>query len=97
VTGAPKIRSMEIIAELETSPRGIYCGSAGYIGFDGTMDTNILIRTIFSSGDWLQFGAGGGIVADSIPNEEYNETLNKASGIIKAIRSHEDLARLVRI
>lgn len=97
VTGAPKIRSMEIIAELETSPRGIYCGSAGYIGFDGTMDTNILIRTIFSSGDWLQFGAGGGIVADSIPNEEYNETLNKASGIIKAIRSHEDLARLFRI
>ena len=94
VTGAPKIRSMEIISELETSPRGIYCGSAGYLGFDGSMDTNILIRSIFSSGKWLQFGAGGGIVADSKPEDEYLETLNKASGIIKAIRSHPDSVKL---
>lgn len=94
VTGAPKIRSMEIISELETSPRGIYCGSAGYLGFDGSMDTNILIRSIFSSGKWLQFGAGGGIVADSNPEDEYLETLNKASGIIKTIRSHPDSIKL---
>lgn len=97
VTGAPKIRSMEIISELETSPRGIYCGSAGYLGFDGSMDTNILIRSIFSSGKWLQFGAGGGIVADSKPEDEYLETLNKASGIIKAIRSHPDSVKLFQL
>lgn len=97
VTGAPKIRSMEIISELETSPRGIYCGSAGYLGFDGSMDTNILIRSIFSSGKWLQFGAGGGIVADSKPEDEYIETLNKASGIIKAIRSHPDSVKLFQL
>jgi len=94
VIGAPKIRSMEIIAELEQSPRGIYCGCMGYLGFEGSMDTNILIRTIFSSQGWLQFGAGGGIVADSMPQDEYQETLNKASGIIKAIRSHPDFAKL---
>jgi len=96
VTGAPKIRSMEIISELETSPRGIYCGSAGYLGFDGSMDTNILIRSIFSSQKWLQFGAGGGIVADSNPNDEYLETLNKASGIIQTIRSHPDSINLIQ-
>ena len=95
VTGAPKIRSMEIISELETSPRGVYCGSAGYLGFDGSMDTNILIRSIFSSEKWLQFGAGGGIVADSKPDDEYLETLNKASGIIKAIRSHPNSTKLL--
>ncbi len=97
VTGAPKIRSMEIISELETSPRGIYCGSAGYLGFDGSMDTNILIRSIFSSEKWLQFGAGGGIVADSKPDDEYLETLNKASGIIKAIRSHPNSTKLIQL
>jgi anthranilate/para-aminobenzoate synthase component I len=61
------------------------------------MDTNILIRSIFSSEKWLQFGAGGGIVADSKPDDEYLETLNKASGIIKAIRSHPNSTKLIQL
>ena len=65
MTGAPKVRAMEIIAELEPTARGPYCGSLGYIGFDGSMDTNILIRTFTSGRGWLQFPVGGGIVADS--------------------------------
>ena len=69
VTGAPKVRAMEIIAELEPTARGPYCGCLGYVGFDGSMDTNILIRTITAGRGWLQFPVGGGIVADSpIPN-----------------------------
>jgi para-aminobenzoate synthetase component 1 len=85
VTGAPKIRAMEIIAELEPTVRGPYCGSLGYIGFDGNMDTNILIRTATIGGGWMQFPVGGGIVADSIPEREYEETWHKAQGILKAI------------
>ena len=61
------------------------------------MDTIILIRSIFSSEKWLQFGAGGGIVADSNPNDEYLESLNKASGIIQAIRSHPDSSNLIQL
>ena len=67
VTGAPKIRAMEIIAELEPTARGPYCGSLGYIGFDGAMDTNMLIRTFTLGRGWMQFPVGGGIVADSVP------------------------------
>jgi len=85
VTGAPKIRAMEIIAELEPTSRGAYCGSLGYIGFDGNMDTNILIRTITMGKGWMQFPVGGGIVADSVPEREYEETWHKAAGILKAI------------
>jgi para-aminobenzoate synthetase component I len=85
VTGAPKIRAMEIIEELEKSPRGFYCGSLGYIGFDGQMDTNILIRTFTLQGGWLQFSVGGGIVADSVPELEYEETLHKAEGLFRAL------------
>ena len=88
VTGAPKVRAMQIIAELEKSPRGIYCGSLGYLGFNGAMDTNILIRSIYSSRGWLQFGSGGGIVSDSVPQSEYQEMLTKASGLIRAIKNH---------
>ena len=87
VTGAPKVRAMEIIAELEPTARGPYCGSLGYIGFDGSMDTNILIRTFTAGRGWLQFPVGGGIVADSTPEDEYAETLHKAEGMLRALRT----------
>ena len=86
VTGAPKVRAMEIIAELEPTARGPYCGALGYLGFDGTMDTNILIRTFTMSQGWIQFPVGGGIVADSDPEHEYEETLHKAEGLVRALR-----------
>jgi para-aminobenzoate synthetase component 1 len=86
VTGAPKVRAMEIIAELEPTARGPYCGSLGYIGFDGNMDTNLLIRTFTMGRGWLQFPVGGGIVADSTPEAEYEETLHKAEGLLRALR-----------
>jgi para-aminobenzoate synthetase component 1 len=85
VTGAPKIRAMEIIAELESAARGPYCGSLGYLGFDGTTDTNILIRTVTAGRGWFQFPVGGGIVADSIPEHEYQETWHKARGLLRAL------------
>ena len=85
VTGAPKIRAMEIIAELEPTARGAYCGSLGYIGFDGSMDTSILIRTFTCGRGWIQFPVGGGIVAQSSPEREYEETLHKAEGMIRAL------------
>jgi len=85
VTGAPKIRAMEIIAELEPHARGAYCGSLGYIGFDGSMDTNILIRTFTIGKGWIQFPVGGGIVADSDPEREYEETWHKAAGLLRAL------------
>ncbi len=85
VTGAPKVRSMEIIAELEPTHRGAYCGSLGYVGFDGSMDTNILIRTFTKEGQALAFPVGGGIVADSQPLLEYEETLHKAAGLLQAL------------
>ena len=79
ITGAPKIRAMEIITELEGTTRGAYCGAIGYVGFDGTMDTNIAIRTLSVNGGRLAFNVGGGIVADSDPALEYEETLVKAA------------------
>ncbi|MGF1578632.1 MAG: aminodeoxychorismate synthase component I [Gemmataceae bacterium] len=85
VTGAPKVRAMEIITELEQTARGSYCGSLGYIGFDGNMDTNILIRTFTVGGGWIQFPVGGGIVADSVPEKEYEETWHKAKGSMEAL------------
>lgn len=85
VTGAPKIRAMEIIAELEPTVRGAYCGSLGYIGPGGQMDTNILIRTITAARGWWQLPVGGGIVAQSNPHEEYDETWHKAAGLLKAL------------
>jgi para-aminobenzoate synthetase component 1 len=86
VTGAPKVRAMEIIAELEPTARGPYCGSLGYLGFDGTMDASILIRTFTAGRGWVQFPVGGGIVADSDPEREYEETLHKAEGLLRALR-----------
>ncbi|MBA4067378.1 MAG: aminodeoxychorismate synthase, component I [Isosphaera sp.] len=85
VTGAPKVRAMEIIAELEPTARGPYCGSLGWVGFDGAMDTNILIRTFTAGRGWVQFPVGGGIVADSDPAREYEETLHKAAGLLRAL------------
>jgi para-aminobenzoate synthetase component 1 len=85
VTGAPKIRAMEIIAELEPTARGPYCGSLAYLGFDGTMDSNILIRTLTAGRGWVQFPVGGGIVADSMPEREYEETWHKAEGLLRTL------------
>ena len=85
VTGAPKVRAMEIIAELEPTARGPYCGSLGYVGFDGSMDTSILIRSFAFAGGWYAFPVGGGIVADSRPDMEYDETLHKAAGMLRAL------------
>jgi para-aminobenzoate synthetase component 1 len=85
VTGAPKIRAMEIIAELEPTVRGPYCGSLGYLSVGGQMDTSILIRTITSAHGWWQLPVGGGIVAQSNPQDEYNETWHKAAGMIRAL------------
>jgi para-aminobenzoate synthetase component 1 len=85
VTGAPKIRAMEIIAELEPTVRGAYCGSLGYIGLDGQLDTSILIRTITAADGWWQLPVGGAVVADSKPREEYDETWHKAAGMLRAL------------
>ena len=85
ITGAPKIRAMQIIDEIEPHRRGPSYGSLGYIGFDATMDVNIIIRTALLRGDELQFHVGGGIVADSQPALEYQETLNKAGGLLAAL------------
>ena len=84
ITGAPKVRAMQIITELEQTARGPYCGSAVLMGFNGTMQSNILIRTMTAAGGWLQFPVGSGIVADSVPELEYEETLHKAQGILQA-------------
>ena len=85
ITGAPKVRAMEIIAELEPSRRGVYCGSIGYISTTGVMDTSIVIRTYQAIGDTVYFSVGGGIVADSDPEQEYRETLDKARALIDAL------------
>jgi para-aminobenzoate synthetase component I len=85
ITGAPKVRAMEIIAELEPTARGPYCGSLCWIGFDGAMDSSILIRTMTAAHGWLQFPVGGGIVADSHPDREYEETLHKAAGMLRVV------------
>jgi para-aminobenzoate synthetase component 1 len=83
ITGAPKKRAMEIIEQLEPQRRGVYCGSIGYIGWDGNMDTNIAIRTLIYSNGEIHCSVGGGIVADSNAAAEYQETLDKAAGMLK--------------
>jgi para-aminobenzoate synthetase component 1 len=85
ITGAPKVRAMEIIAELEPSRRGVYCGSIGYVSTTGAMDTSIVIRTYLALRGRVYFQAGGGIVADSDPELEYRETLDKARALIAAL------------
>jgi para-aminobenzoate synthetase component 1 len=86
ITGAPKIRAMEIIAELEPTRRGPYCGAIGWLGFDGDMDTSITIRTYAIKGRTVTFQAGGGIVADSDPAAEYEESQDKARALVQALR-----------
>lgn len=85
VTGAPKVRAMELIAELEPTARGAYCGSAIYLGFDGALDANLLIRTITDCDGWWQAPVGGGITALSDPRTEYEETWHKAEGLLRAM------------
>lgn len=85
ITGAPKLRSMEIIDELEPTCRGVYTGSIGYFDFSGDLDFNIAIRTAIARNNQLYFQVGGGIVADSDPNDEYQETRTKAASFLKAL------------
>ena len=85
ITGCPKVRCMEIIAELEGVPRGAYTGSFGYLNRDGSLDLNILIRTMVMKGGEVSFRAGCGIVADSEPAAEIVETEAKAEGLLKAL------------
>jgi len=86
ITGAPKVRAMEIISELEPTVRGPYCGSLFYSGFDGTFDSSILIRSFVCRRGWVQCRVGGGIVAQSEPAAEYEETLHKAEGMLRALQ-----------
>jgi para-aminobenzoate synthetase component 1 len=89
VTGAPKLRAMEIIAELEPARRGPYCGMLGWIGYDGTMDSNIAIRTLSIAKGIVTAQAGGGIVADSNPEAEYQETLVKARAMVASLEGRQ--------
>jgi anthranilate synthase component 1 len=85
LTGAPKIRAMEIIDELEPHRRGIYGGAVGYVSYTGNLDLAIAIRTLVSCGDTIYVQAGGGLVADSVPETEYQESVNKASAVLRAV------------
>jgi anthranilate synthase component 1 len=89
VSGAPKVRAMQIIDELEPHRRGPYAGAVGYVDFRGNMDTCIALRTMVIQGVMAYIQAGAGIVADSVPQSEYQETLNKARGLLKAIEITE--------
>jgi len=86
ITGAPKLRAMQIIEELEPHRRGVYCGAIGYLGYDGNMDTNIAIRTLVYSGGVIRFWVGGGIVADSRLEDEYQETFDKAAAMLRLLQ-----------
>jgi len=85
ITGAPKIRAMEIIEELEPNRRGLYCGSIGYIGANGDLQTNIAIRTIVIKDGVAHYSAGGGLVIDSDLDEEYQEIIDKAQMLNEAL------------
>jgi para-aminobenzoate synthetase component I len=85
ITGAPKIRAMEIISEIESNPRGLSMGALGYFSFDGSIDLNVAIRTMTVRDSVTRFNVGGGIVADSCPSLEYEESLVKARALLKAV------------
>jgi len=91
VSGAPKLRAMEIIAELEPDARHLYAGAIGYFGFDGTLETCITIRTLLFQNGYAYVQAGAGIVADSVPANEYQETVNKAAAMLSALEKAEQL------
>jgi para-aminobenzoate synthetase component 1 len=91
ITGAPKVRAMEIIDELEPTRRSVYTGSIGYLGFDGGLDLNIVIRTILVKEGRAYFQVGGAVVYDSDPEGEYIETLDKAKALIHALSMVPDL------
>jgi para-aminobenzoate synthetase component 1 len=86
ITGAPKLRAMQIIDELEPDRRSVYCGAIGWLGFNGDMDSNIAIRTLVSANHQIEFWAGGGIVADSQVDAEYQECLDKAEALLRLMR-----------
>jgi anthranilate synthase component 1 len=90
ITGCPKVRCMEILAEMEQTPRGAYTGSVGYINRDGSMDLNILIRTLVRQDNKISFRAGGGIVADSVPVSELEETRAKAKGLLSIFEKQDE-------
>jgi anthranilate synthase component 1 len=85
VSGAPKIRAMEVIDELEPVRRGPYAGAVGYVDFNGSMDTCIALRTVVIAGGRAFVQSGAGVVADSVPEKEFEETLNKAKGLLVSI------------
>jgi anthranilate synthase component 1 len=85
ITGCPKVRCMQLLAELEGEPRDAYTGSMGYLGVDGALDLNILIRTLTVAGRRIDFRTGAGIVADSLPAAELDETRAKAQGLLRAL------------
>ena len=85
ITGAPKVRAMQIIEELEPQRRGVYCGAIGYIGYDGNLELNIAIRTLVQHGDSIYAWAGGGVVADSEVESEYQESLDKAAALLEVL------------
>ena len=91
LSGAPKIRAMEIIDELETVRRGLYGGATGYLAFDGNMNFCITIRTMIKKGDKVYLQAGAGIVADSVPENEYQECCNKVMALAKTLVEEENL------
>ncbi|MGA0032592.1 MAG: aminodeoxychorismate synthase component I [Burkholderiales bacterium] len=92
ITGAPKVRAMQIIEELEPNRRGVYCGAIGYLGYDGNMDTNIAIRTLVHAHGSIRFWAGGGIVADSQRDAEYQETFDKAAAMLHLLQQSAESA-----
>jgi len=85
ITGAPKVRAMQIIEELEPQRRGVYCGAIGYVGYDGNLELNIAIRTLVQHGDSIYAWAGGGVVADSEVESEYQESLDKAAALLEVL------------
>jgi para-aminobenzoate synthetase len=96
ITGAPKLRAMQIIDELERSARGVYCGAIGYLGYGCVMDLNIAIRTIVSYGGEISFGAGGGITQLSDAADEFEEIMLKAAGLIRGLTSYQGGAKAPR-
>ena len=89
MSGAPKIRAMQLIAQNEPSQRGFYAGALGYFGYDGNSDTCIMLRTSLIKDGRIHIQAGAGVVADSVPTSEYQETVNKASALFKAVAMAE--------